>query len=132
MTAATCVGYRSFRATIAARARGAGPTLVLGDQRFLVLDRGVTHVGRSLSADLQLEDHSASSRHAVLVNSSRGVFLLDDTSTYGTFVNGKRISRVQLKSGDKIRIGRVIFQFLNDPDGATCASEQATEEMRVG
>jgi pSer/pThr/pTyr-binding forkhead associated (FHA) protein len=131
MTAAACVGYRCCRATLAARERGAGPTLVLGDQRFLVLNRGVTHVGRSFSADLQLDDHSASSRHAVIVNSSRGVFLLDDTSTYGTFVNGKRISRVQLKSGDKIRVGRVMFQFLNDPDGATAASEQASEEMRV-
>ena len=38
----------------------------------------------------------------------------DLQSTNGTQVNGKRVRSVTLSSGDELRIGRTLFEFLRD------------------
>jgi pSer/pThr/pTyr-binding forkhead associated (FHA) protein len=87
--------------------RGASETLLIG------LDRGVTHVGRGLAADLHLDEASVSRRHAILVDRGSCVRVLDDRSSNGTFVNGRRILQAELKSGDVLRLGRVVLRYLD-------------------
>ncbi len=48
------------------------------------------HIGRGLSADLHLDENSVSRRHAILVPRPGGARILDDRSSNGTFVNGRR------------------------------------------
>jgi pSer/pThr/pTyr-binding forkhead associated (FHA) protein len=85
---------------------GSAETLVIP------LARGVTHIGRGLSADLRLDETSVSRRHAILV-SRQDVRVLDDRSANGTFVNGRRVERAELSNGDVLALGRVLLRYLD-------------------
>jgi pSer/pThr/pTyr-binding forkhead associated (FHA) protein len=111
MTATTCITTRTHGAVHAASWLGAGPALELDDHTFLPLDRAVMRIGRGFAADVRLDDHTVSYRHAVLVDTSVGVVLLDDRSIDGTYVNGERTTRALLAPGDEIRLGRVTMRY---------------------
>jgi pSer/pThr/pTyr-binding forkhead associated (FHA) protein len=72
----------------------------------------VVRIGRGLAADLRLDETSVSRRHAILVPRTSGVRILDDRSSYGTFVNGRRIQQAELRDGDVIVVGRVMLRYL--------------------
>jgi pSer/pThr/pTyr-binding forkhead associated (FHA) protein len=83
------------------------------DERLLIgLGRGVTHIGRGLAADLRLDEDSVSRRHAILLYRSSGSRILDDRSSNGTFVNGRRVTQADLKDGDVLVLGRVVLRYL--------------------
>jgi pSer/pThr/pTyr-binding forkhead associated (FHA) protein len=83
------------------------------DQTLLIPVGGeVIHIGRGLAADLRLDESSVSRRHAILVPRSSGARILDDRSSYGTFVNGRRVQQTDLKDGDVIVLGRVMLRYL--------------------
>ena len=83
-----------------------------GEVLLVTLDRPVLHVGRSPSADIVLDDASVSRRHAVLVREGENTVLLDDRSRHGVIVNGERVGRAVLRSGDDIRLGGVPLRYL--------------------
>ncbi len=73
----------------------------------LRLDGRAAVIGRSPDADWSLPDPTSqvSSRHAQIAHRD-GVYMLVDTSTNGTFVNGRRLAGPhRLASGDVIGIG---------------------------
>ena len=84
-----------------------------GEARLVRLEADVTHIGRGLSADLRLDENSVSRRHAMLIREDSGARILDDRSSNGTFVNGRRIEQAELSSGDVIKVGRVTLLFLD-------------------
>jgi pSer/pThr/pTyr-binding forkhead associated (FHA) protein len=86
--------------------QGAGRTLLIP-----VRD-DVIHIGRGLSADLHLDESSVSRRHAILVPRASGARVLDDRSSNGTFVNGRRVQQADLTNGDVIVVGRVVLRYL--------------------
>jgi hypothetical protein len=87
---------------------------VQGRDRTLLIPLGgeVIHIGRGLAADLRLDESSVSRRHAILVPRASGARILDDRSSYGTFVNGRRIQQADLGDGDVIVLGRVMLRYL--------------------
>jgi FHA domain len=83
------------------------------DQTLLIpLGSEVIHIGRGLAADLRLDESSVSRRHAILVPRASGARILDDRSSYGTFVNGRRTQQTDLRDGDVIVLGRVMLRYL--------------------
>lgn len=64
--------------------------------------------------DLVLGDEAVSRLHAMLFYDESGVGVLDLVSKNGTFVNGREVEGITLKSGDEIQLGdtrlRVTFQ----------------------
>jgi pSer/pThr/pTyr-binding forkhead associated (FHA) protein len=106
------VRHRALPARPAARGRYLevqGPT-----QNLLIpLDRGVMRIGRGLGADLRLDEASVSRRHAIVVDRGSGVRVLDDRSSNGTFVNGRRIAQADLQNGDVVVVGRVVLRYLD-------------------
>ena len=76
------------------------------------LGTGVMHIGRGLSADLRLDEASVSRRHAILVPRRLGTRVLDDRSSNGTFVNGRRVTQADLRNGDVLLLGRVVLRYL--------------------
>jgi diguanylate cyclase (GGDEF)-like protein len=74
---------------------------------------GEVTVGRSLDADIRLEDEGISRFHAKLQrDDDGGVRLVDLDSTNGTYVNGTRVRTYELGDGDRIQIGSVtILKF---------------------
>ncbi len=62
-------------------------------------------IGRHGDNELVLRDSRASRQHAQIV-SDGGAYVVEDlASTYGVFVNGTRVTRTKLRSGDRIEFG---------------------------
>jgi diguanylate cyclase (GGDEF)-like protein len=74
---------------------------------------GEVNLGRSLEADVRLEDEGVSRNHASMERRDDGTVVLHDRgSTNGTYVNGTRVSQMELSDGDRIQVGSVtILKF---------------------
>ena len=73
-------------------------------------------IGRIETNDVALNDHSVSREHARLIHSGDDFALIDLRSANGSFVNGVRIDRAKVKSGDEIGIGNVRMRFIEIGD----------------
>jgi len=84
------------------------------DERLRVapLQQGWTRVGRSLAAQLRLDDPTVSRRHALVHCEGDTVRVLDDRSLNGVWVNGERVDWRQLRDRDELTIGRYRLYFL--------------------
>ena len=87
-----------------------GRYLVSGGRAFR-LTADVTHVGRGVTADVRLDDHTVSARHAIVVLRGDRLRILDDRSTNGTVVNGRRVDEAELYDGDVVVLGRVVLTY---------------------
>jgi pSer/pThr/pTyr-binding forkhead associated (FHA) protein len=108
------VSFRDRRLAVPADRPAAGRYIELddGEERVLLpLAPGTTHVGRSFTADVVLEDQSVSRRHAIIHQRATGTRILDDRSANGTFVNGRRTTEAELRDGDVVVLGRVVLTF---------------------
>lgn len=62
-------------------------------------------------------ENGVSRRHAAIITWNRGLFVIDEGSPNGTFLNGKRLAAGEpcaLKYGDQIRIGRLVLNVTLD------------------
>jgi pSer/pThr/pTyr-binding forkhead associated (FHA) protein len=87
---------------------------IQGPEKSLLIPLGAEpmHIGRGLAADLRLDESSVSRRHAILVPRPAGARILDDRSSNGTFVNGRRVQQEDLSNGDVLVVGRVVLRYL--------------------
>jgi pSer/pThr/pTyr-binding forkhead associated (FHA) protein len=87
---------------------------IQGSERSLLITLAdePLHIGRGMSAGLHLDESSVSRRHAILVPRPGGARILDDRSSNGTFVNGRRIQQAELADGDVIVLGRILLRYL--------------------
>ena len=70
------------------------------------LTQAVIKLGKVPSAHLRLDDEAVSRMHAIIeVSPSGEASLIDLGSTRGTFVNGQKINKAMIKSGDVIVVG---------------------------
>src|SRR5215207_7474759 len=79
-----------------------------GDQliREERLSLSVIKLGKVPSAHLKLDDETVSRMHAIIeVNGPGDVSIIDLGSTKGTFVNGQKVNKAKLQSGDLIVVG---------------------------
>jgi ABC-type multidrug transport system ATPase subunit len=65
-----------------------------------------TRIGRAPDNDIVLDDLQVSRYHADLLRTPAGLKLVDLGTSNGTFVNGRRISEVDLRPGDLLSFGR--------------------------
>lgn len=79
----------------------------------LPLTGAVTRLGRSLSADVHLDDATVSRRHALVVQREAVYVLLDDRSMNGTWLNGERIREAPLQDGDLVELGAIALRFVD-------------------
>ena len=70
------------------------------------LTQPVIKVGKLSSSHLRLDDDTVSRMHAVIeVTSASDVSIIDLGSTKGTHVNGQKVNKAKLQSGDQIVVG---------------------------
>jgi hypothetical protein len=77
------------------------------------IDKPYYRMGRSSNNDLRIAaDDSVSGDHAYLRYEKGGLFLSDQGSLNGTFLNEQRISGtpVMVRQGDRIRLGESVFE----------------------
>jgi pSer/pThr/pTyr-binding forkhead associated (FHA) protein len=82
------------------------------DGVLLPLTGDVTHIGRGAGASLSFDDSTVSRRHAIIVRRAGTTRILDDRSTNGVFVNGRRTDEAELHDGDVLVIGRLVLTYL--------------------
>lgn len=71
-------------------------------------------IGRNPDSNIMLEDLAVSRNHAWVINANKKVYLEDIGSSNGTYVNFVKLQRgqpVELKSGDRIKIGNTLLRF---------------------
>ena len=103
---------------------GRGPALPLSDIPALVglqglaagstfaLTDGDVVIGRDGDNGIVLAENTVSRRHARLLRDSQGQFTVSDLgSANGIYINGTRIQRAILSSGDELKIGDNYFRF---------------------
>ena len=85
--------------------------------RRFELPESVCTIGRDKASCVRLVDHEVSRRHAEIRSDGDQFELVDTRSSNGTFVNGERIERRRLASGDRIQVGRslLIFTAVEEP-----------------
>lgn len=93
--------------------------------RVRALDKPVMLIGRSTDADIWLSDDGISRKHARFVRQG-GVTVIEDLeSANGTFVQGEKVTRRVLKTGDQIQLGpSSLFRFSITDDDQRALLEQ--------
>jgi pSer/pThr/pTyr-binding forkhead associated (FHA) protein len=102
--------------------------LIVNSQVF-PLDQEVINIGRSLENHLVIDDPSVSRAHAQLIAIKNHFMVFDQNSTGGTFVNGKRISRTVLNSGDIVSLAAVSMLYVEDSPGLLSKSWEQTRPL---
>ena len=112
---ANAVGAPSQAATVVAGELEGGRLVCLTDGREYTVGIAGIFFGRDATSDIVVLSGEVSRRHAQILPTPRG-YVINDSSTNGTYVNGDRIdgSRV-LNRSDVIRIGADEFRFYADP-----------------
>jgi pSer/pThr/pTyr-binding forkhead associated (FHA) protein len=78
-----------------------------GALTFLLASGASKTVGRAARADFIVDAALVSRLHCRIVAADERIDVEDLSSTNGTFVNDRRVSKGQLSSGDRLRVGRV-------------------------
>jgi phosphoserine phosphatase RsbU/P len=95
------------------------------DRRNLMLDHFPYTVGRRTDRDLVLTDPRVSREHAQFMRENDGIYVEDQNSRQGTFVNGERISRRKLLRNDRLEFGVQGASFvLFNPDRSVSSIAQ--------
>lgn len=77
------------------------------DELVFAIETGWTRIGRSVTADIRLDDPSVSRRHALIVSEpGEPLRVLDDRSLNGVFINGDLVEWGKLADGDELTVGR--------------------------
>ncbi|WP_373975903.1 FHA domain-containing protein [Chitinibacter sp. SCUT-21] len=93
------------------------------------LTRSRTTIGRRPNNDIQIDNLAVSGLHAVIEVVGQIYFIEDMQSTNGTLLNGEKLSRHPLKSGDDITIGKYKITFWREP--AVAAKQEEFEKTMV-
>jgi hypothetical protein len=85
--------------------------LVGQNKRSYPLSKDQLSIGRLDTSDVALADPGASRRHAEIRREGDEWVVVDLGSTNGTIVNGKRVQRHRLSTGDRVMIGDTVLEF---------------------
>ena len=109
-------------------------------QSYLIAEEGLTKgmvfplesrltIGRGEENDIRLNHSTVSRQHTSVYLEDGQPYVQDMESRNGTYLNGERVEKAALSSGDIVWVGDVALRFLqeNDQDGIDVGSE--TQEL---
>ena len=93
----------------------------------LMITKQRTTLGRGEECDIILDGETVSRLHCEIVRWGT-VFVLEDNSRNGTYVNGQRVSRAQFRDQDQIRIGQnmMLVNFSSGAHTGTITTKSTT------
>lgn len=97
-----------------------------------VITKPQTILGRASDNDIILNDRLASRLHALIIEQNGGYIVRDNNSRNGTLVNGQKILETQLRSGDQIKIGSTVIEFVQDSAGLAAEASGQAENFQLG
>ncbi len=80
------------------------------------LEDGMMGLGRDSSNFIQVHDTEVSRRHAEIRREGDIYSVVDLGSSNGTYVNGERVTRHSLASGDRLQVGSTLILFTDPGD----------------
>src|SRR5450631_1823081 len=95
----------------------------------LPLKSGITTIGRAESSDIQIDNLAVSGNHARIIGKENTFTIEDLSSTNGTYIDDKRITRQKLVHNTVITIGKHSLVFV-DPDAALAEDNDRTVVMK--
>ncbi len=84
------------------------------NKQMIPLEKNVIRLGRQMENDIVFHEEFVSRFHAEIHCEDGKYILQDNASTSGTFVNGRKIDRCVLNSGDLITIASIQMMFVNN------------------
>lgn len=106
-----------------------GVFLIINKQ-MIPLAKSVTTLGRQIGNDIVFQEEFLSRFHAEIVHENEKYVLVDKNSTSGTFVNGRKIDRCVLNSGDLIALANIYIMFVNNNPKIVGKSMGTTQSLR--
>jgi hypothetical protein len=106
----------------------------VGKKRVLPFYSRLT-IGRASRNDIALPDRTASKRHAIVGRVKGRAIVKDLDSRNGTFVNGEKVEKAVLLSGDRLKIGNVTLRYFQEDDvpesklGESAATSQCHKKL---
>lgn len=73
-------------------------------------------IGRDPSSNIFLDNPGISREHAILERKGSGIYVQDQGSANGTFLNDDQIRRERVREGDKVRIGKFSLEIALEED----------------
>jgi pSer/pThr/pTyr-binding forkhead associated (FHA) protein len=108
-----------------------GRVVSLTDGREYFVQRSLV-IGRDASCEIVVTSKDVSRRHAEIRATTTG-YIVVDSSTNGTYVNGQRVSgQMVLARADVIRVGTSEFRFYADSAPAAAAAPQRSPAAAAG
>jgi hypothetical protein len=86
-------------------------------------------IGRSSDLDMVLIEDMVSRKHAKITLQDGAITIADLGSTNGTFVNGEKVKKTQIKEGDRILIGTSILKLVTVQRNAQAIDARAAQQQ---
>jgi pSer/pThr/pTyr-binding forkhead associated (FHA) protein len=99
------------------------------NKQIIPLTKPVITLGRQLENDIVFHEEFLSRFHAEIVYENEKYVLYDKDSTSGTFVNGRKIDRCVLNSGDLISLANIYIMFVNNSPKIAGTSLGTTQSL---
>ncbi len=100
------------------------------NRQMIPLEKPVIRIGRQLENDIVLHEEFVSRFHAEIRFEEGKYVLQDNGSTSGTFVNGRKIDRCVLNSGDLISVATIQMMFVNNNASLVDKARGTTRSLR--
>jgi pSer/pThr/pTyr-binding forkhead associated (FHA) protein len=91
----------------------------------LLLSGGTVTIGRQPDNNFCVDNPAVSGHHATVFAEGDHYVIQDAESFNGTYVNGQRISRAELKDGDNVTIGKHTIEFRDEVRQQVSAQQTA-------
>ena len=85
-------------------------------------------IGRQSTNDISIADRLVSKRHAVVGRVKGQTVVKDLGSRNGTFVNGEKVEKAILYSGDRLKIGGAMLRFFKKEERGKTSSDRTSAE----
>ena len=105
-----------------------------GQRKDFPVQGEVTVIGRGENCDLRVPILSVSRQHCELHMSAGRIKVKDLASSNGTYVNNTRVNEVDLKPGDRIAVGPIVFtvQVDGQPEEISPVKTKAQQMAEAG
>ena len=98
---------------------------------FPLPDKGEVVIGRASDVGMVLVEDMVSRKHARLIVDGTRLGIIDLGSTNGTFVNGEKVQKIELKIGDRVLVGTNILKVVALGEVSAQAAGLNPNELRA-
>jgi pSer/pThr/pTyr-binding forkhead associated (FHA) protein len=101
------------------------------NRQMIPIEKQVIRIGRQMENDIVFHEEFVSRFHAEIRFEDGKYILRDNESTSGTFINGRKVDRCVLNSGDLISIATIQMMFVNDNASLIEKARRTTQSLHM-